>query len=430
MAMLGQHLPHLAGRPRRGTPRRFGYATGVLLSALACTAGDRQPDRGGPETPRSTRVMARVDTLPSGVVHVTNLGVTDRGGAWRFVLERTVPLPAEGAPGWVARPSTWEVSPDGSFFVMERNPPGIHVFSPEGRYVRTIGRKGAGPGEFSDPSNFRMHHDTLAVADVIQGRLVLFDTTGRYLGGARSFPNAFPAMITRDGILHLTGGTFTNGPASLGRFPLASVRMRLNGTVLDTLFYPRKELPRMWTLVDGTRDLGAPIPFSPARAGVLTLDGLIVWGYRDRARFTVARSARDTVRIVDFPPIAAVPIPDTLRRRAFDEIVGHYRGWLPGVAKFDDVPRAYPMWEHVAVAPDGSTWLFSRRSETEWQLHIFDPEGVLIGVVAPPVPVVTPMARWIGNRIYQLAGLPDGTFRFQVWRFDRGGSTNADREAH
>lgn len=57
----------------------------------------------------------------------------------------------------------------------------IKVFSPAGRLVRTIGRKGEGPGEFMALDNMGWVGDTLYVSDGRLGRVSLFGTDGRYL---------------------------------------------------------------------------------------------------------------------------------------------------------------------------------------------------------------------------------------------------------
>lgn len=60
----------------------------------------------------------------------------------------------------------------------------IKVFDPQGRFVRAIGRKGQGPGEFQGISSMEFLPDgRLLVFDIRSRRTSLFDRTGRYDGG-------------------------------------------------------------------------------------------------------------------------------------------------------------------------------------------------------------------------------------------------------
>lgn len=73
------------------------------------------------------------------------------------------------------------------YFVLDRMLKSVRVFDHAGHLLRSIGREGHGPGEFSDPTALAFAHDTLFVADPTSGnRLSLFDGTGRFVV-ARSY---------------------------------------------------------------------------------------------------------------------------------------------------------------------------------------------------------------------------------------------------
>ncbi len=50
-------------------------------------------------------------------------------------------------------PIDMAVDDAGSVYILDNGNQRIQVFGPDGRYVRTIGRKGQGPGEFSSPNS-------------------------------------------------------------------------------------------------------------------------------------------------------------------------------------------------------------------------------------------------------------------------------------
>lgn len=74
-----------------------------------------------------------------------------------------------------------DVSKDGHVFASDPQAAHVIVFGPEGTYVRTIGRRGGGPGEFQGPGNMSWTGDTLVVFDFRTGGN-LFNVDGEYLG--------------------------------------------------------------------------------------------------------------------------------------------------------------------------------------------------------------------------------------------------------
>lgn len=59
----------------------------------------------------------------------------------------------------------------------------IKVFSKDGKYLRSLGRKGRGPGELSFPSGVSVVAGKVHVADKLNSRIAAFDGDGRWLGG-------------------------------------------------------------------------------------------------------------------------------------------------------------------------------------------------------------------------------------------------------
>lgn len=61
----------------------------------------------------------------------------------------------------------------------------VKVFSDDGRFVRSIGRKGAGPGEFSFPSGVCWLDGRICVADKFNYRIQILDASGKPESGFR-----------------------------------------------------------------------------------------------------------------------------------------------------------------------------------------------------------------------------------------------------
>jgi hypothetical protein len=71
------------------------------------------------------------------------------------------------------------VGPDGNIYLLDAQMMDIKVFSPAGKLLRTIGRRGEGPGEFQGAQQIVFRPDgTVGVAQVFPGKLVGLKTDG------------------------------------------------------------------------------------------------------------------------------------------------------------------------------------------------------------------------------------------------------------
>lgn len=68
-------------------------------------------------------------------------------------------------------------------YVVDAEAHEIRVFSKAGVFLRALGRKGQGPGEFDAPADIESRGGRLYVADKFNARVQILDRTGRYVGG-------------------------------------------------------------------------------------------------------------------------------------------------------------------------------------------------------------------------------------------------------
>jgi len=54
-------------------------------------------------------------------------------------------------------PAVVDADEAGKVYVLDRKAGQIKVFDPQGNFLRAIGRRGQGPGEFQEPRYFRLH---------------------------------------------------------------------------------------------------------------------------------------------------------------------------------------------------------------------------------------------------------------------------------
>ncbi len=92
----------------------------------------------------------------------------------------------------------------------------VKVFSKRGSFVRAIGRKGRGPGEFSFPTGLSVLGGRLTVADKLNRRLQILDTAGRHIRSlALPFAPDRVLVLAADRWLVTRNASGRNGPEKM-----------------------------------------------------------------------------------------------------------------------------------------------------------------------------------------------------------------------
>jgi DNA-binding beta-propeller fold protein YncE len=165
----------------------------------------------------------------------------------------------------------------------------VEVFTLDGQHLRTIGKRGTGPGEFNFPGYLAVGPDgTLYVSDTLNFRIQMFDPEGTLLGffgkngdGVGGFNKAKGLAIDGAGLLHVAdaGNSFVQIWNQRQQLLLAyggpGARTELmgapNGVAIDAknniyvadMMYNRVN---QYVLVDATKPEGDPLP-KPAETG-------------------------------------------------------------------------------------------------------------------------------------------------------------------
>ncbi len=117
-----------------------------------------------------------------GVTHVMNpaIGMSeDRTLGQKLLWEVT----ADEQEVLIGRVAEIVADDEGNSYVLDNQLSEVHVFSPEGEYIRSIGREGEGPGEFRMPMNmFLLKDGSVGVVQMSPGKLAMMDKEGTPLG--------------------------------------------------------------------------------------------------------------------------------------------------------------------------------------------------------------------------------------------------------
>jgi len=136
---------------------------------------------------------------------------------------------------------------NGEIIVLDGSKKQISVFSPDGEFIKTIGRQGSGPGEFQRPVAMALlGNGQLAVSDPWAGKISLFDSSHVYTGAITGFFPAPPMAITG-----------ADGEAIIGLMKKLDVEndligyslARLDGTAEPSFIYAREMMPFEPTMI-------------------------------------------------------------------------------------------------------------------------------------------------------------------------------------
>lgn len=121
-----------------------------------------------------------------GIPHLYNPDTPLLGNdASPFVEEEVLGGPGSPEDALFTTPCAMAFGSDGTRYILDHGDARILRFAPDGSYAGSFGRRGQGPGEFSDPTDLEMlPDDTLVVADWSSMRISFFSPEGKFI---RSF---------------------------------------------------------------------------------------------------------------------------------------------------------------------------------------------------------------------------------------------------
>lgn len=214
-------------------------ATAALALLLACNP-DSQPD---PTTLTTDSAGIRVTT--------TDAAGRDAGAVCSLADAPDTRVASPSSGEWtIYEVEDLDRQEDGRLVVVNRGSRELLMFSRDGEFLRAIGRRGEGPGEFVDPVELGViAGDTLVVWDWGSGRLVLFGPDGSHGRTVRLQPpvinpTGHVGMLGRQGIA-VGNHDVPSFHAEMTPQFLQVLRYAWSGTLLDTLVtLPYGELAR------------------------------------------------------------------------------------------------------------------------------------------------------------------------------------------
>lgn len=369
--------------------RRRPLASAALLALAACGGGASPAADGGGDAGFAVRDSAGVRIAES------TAAAWREGEGWRVEAAPSVDLGGEEADeaqqfGGVS--DALRLS-DGTVVVADELARELRWFAADGSPRARAGRKGSGPGEFTDIHRlFLLPGDTIGAWDANASRLTRFDARGRMadvltLRPLPDVPSDLVGVLPDGSTVMLPA--FTRAPAP-GGDSLPYLHVPRGGGRPDTL--GSRPVGRQATLQAGaggrTMQMVMPVPLSPTTHAAVSGDAVYLG---DSGRGEVSLVTPDgRVRALIRRPYTPEPVTEAEREAERRRLAGGDPSKPPSPTVRDLVaqipfPDAKPAFAEMRVAPGGDVWLRAFTPPGEPQAwDVFGADGRLLGRVALP----------------------------------------------
>jgi hypothetical protein len=285
--------------------------------------------------------------------------------------------------------------PDGGVVVGDGGSQELRFFSPEGLHLRTVGRRGEGPGEFLDLSKVGVSPAGEVWAyDFSLRRLTWFDGKGemtRLVSLAMEPPTLNAVGPLSDGtflLMQLWGSRQVSQAATEGfrRDPLAWVTFDETGALVDTLgTFPGREL---FIFEENGRGVMSTPPFARNSIGTARGDRVVV-GDQKAFEFQELSASGELLRIIRIPGRVEEVTPQALAGYIESRLVGAPPEQHPSIRQSLEAmptPETKPAYGGMLLDVLGNLWVseWTHSPDLPRWWTVFAREGQWLGQVEAP----------------------------------------------
>jgi len=251
--------------------------------------------------------------------------------------------------------SIWSftIDDEGNTYILDSRPYRIKVFDEDGKYLRSIGRSGQGPGELQGPRNIQFTvQKEIMVNDSRKGALLFFSVDGRFLREIRS-----PTLrLSNNAIADATGNIYI-GKYSFGEWE-------------DKLIKLLPPYENLEVLAAKTAPLREPIPPPQIRYSLLPGNNL-VWGISSEYEFNIVDSEGRLIKKIE-KEHSLVRVTDEYKSKYFERLP-------PGIPKeTQKFSTNFPAFDFFFSDDEGRLFVktYEKLEATnKYIFDIFDSEG-------------------------------------------------------
>ena len=353
------------------------FKTSLLIAVIsACTP---------PSDTSETVWQGQIDTLADGHTLVRNgdHGVWPSDVAWQIVEEVRIGAVDSDGPETFGSIVSLAVDRMDRVWVLDMQASELRVFDRNGVHVRSVGRSGAGPGEFRQPVRVDLSPEgQMWVVDPANARITTFDTAGNYVQSIR-IPSSFSMLLWPGGFDH---DGFYYAPLLRRRpFRVDLVRLTAGYEATDTLEVPTEPVEREeFTLtVDGAVQADEPVPFQGHLAWRLSQAGTLWALVTDQYRLFELDASGDTLREVT-KTFAPIPVASPERVAALEELESFTQAG--GKIDLSRIPDHRPAVRSFFVDTAGDLWVerATPYGDKRVTFDVFNSVGQYLGGVEIP----------------------------------------------
>ncbi len=366
--------------------RRILVVAWAVLAAIAVALGTAGCASEAP----ASGWGGTVDTLASGQISVHNPvgSLWSTGDEWVLREELRIGTLDGTGPNMFGSIRDFEVDRYGRFWLFEGQAQELRLFDRDGRFVRTVGRQGEGPGEFNQVIGMAWGpDDNLWIVDPSNNRLSVVDTAGVFvdshptIGGIVMMP--WPGGFDDEGQFYTYGVDTTVEDD----FALVMVRHGRDLQPIDSVAPP--EYPgegehfeirneNSWMMTD--------VPFTPSIEWSLGRDGTYWAGLTGDYRIFQLGWGGDTLRSIrrEYEPLPVTSSDLEEARERLDWFIE-----AGGKADWSRIPALKPAFDDFVIDDAGYLWvqMIAEPGEENRLFDVFDPTGRYLGEVRVPFPV-------------------------------------------
>ena len=317
-----------------------------------------------------------------------SLGEMYKSGSIQFVPELTIDDTSMPEDTFFEGVSSIVSDNDGNIYICDYKANNIKKFNTSGKYLKTIGRKGQGPGEFNMPFEIAVTDDRLIVWDWGNRRLCVLAPDGEFIKSVQIFRGEGMPQKMRP----LTDGNIV--------IELEKIYYGEQDKPQDSLieiFSPDLEKKRTLYTQQVWRNKFMRIesmftniiqPFSPLVCWDVSPDGKIVIGYPSEYKIDLYDSERGKISSFShsYDP---VKVTDEDKESFFSGMTfssgGTTTQTVPEpIVKNTEFPKLKPAFKQILVDSEGNILVWPYRKNREEESRYFDafsPEGNFIGNV-------------------------------------------------
>jgi len=271
-------------------------------------------------------------------------------------------------------------------YVLDTKEAHVKVFDKNGDYVKTVGRKGQGPGEMSLPFSICItSQNEIMVQDLNNHRIMFYSLDGNFI---KSLSTAKIIIVGSniDSKGNIIGIVSTRGPEK------QIIELKKFDSNLNYLYSLSS-----FSLPSGSSTFN---PFMPELCWAVSKEDSVICGYPEKYEIKVYNSEGNVIKrvIKDFKPV-----------KITQEEIEEEKKRLPGPMKLD-IPQYHSVYRDITIDEENrifvQTW---ERAENEegYYYDVFDSEGKYIA----KIPLKFPPQVWKKNKLFTIEEDEDG-FQF------------------